>query len=54
MNSYISINSKILEKLLKGYNLTIIGMQEIVKVAQKRSKTYSGFNRAARKLQFKD
>ena len=54
MHSCISINSKILEKLLKRYKLTTRGKQEIVKAVKKRSKTWSGLNRLARKIEFKE
>ena len=54
MNNYISINSKILRKLLRRYKLTARGKQEIIKEAQKKSKTCSGLNRLARKIEFKE
>ena len=54
MNNFISINSKILRKLLKRYKLTARGRKEIIKEAQKKSKTYSGLNRLARKIEFKE
>ena len=54
MKSYSSINSKTLEKLLKRYKLTARGKQEIIKAAQKRSKTFSGLNKLARKIEFKE
>ena len=54
MNSYISLNSKSLGKLLKSYKLTSRGKQAILKAAQKRSTTWSGLNRLARKIEFKE
>ena len=54
MNSYISINSKILGKLFKRYKLSTRGKQEIVKTAKIRSTTWSGLNRLARKIEFKE
>ena len=54
VNNYISINSKILRKLLRRYKLTARGKQEIIKAAQKRSKTFSGLNSLARKIEFKE
>ena len=54
MNNFISINSKILRKLLRRYKLTARGKQEIIKVAQKRFKNCSGLNRLARKIEFKE
>ena len=54
MNSCISIKSKILGKLFKRYKLTKRGEQEIIKTAKIRSTTWSGLNRLARKIKFKD
>ena len=54
MKSYISINSKILGKLLKRYKLITSGKQKIVKTAKIRSTTWSGLNRLARKIEFKE
>ena len=54
MNSSISIKSKILGKLFKRYKLTTRGKQEIIKTAKIRSITWSGLNRLARKIEFKE
>ena len=54
MKSYSSINSEILGKLLKRYKLTTRGKQEIVKTAKIRSTIWSGFNKLARKIVFKE
>ena len=54
MNTCISINSISLAKLLKRYKLTSIGRKEIIKSAQKSSSTWSGLNRLARKIEFKE
>ena len=54
MNSSISIKSKILGKLFKRYKLTKRGKQEIIKTAKIRSTTWSGLNRLARKIEFKE
>lgn len=54
MNSSISIKSKILGKLFKRYKLTTRGKQEIIKTVKKRSTTWSGLNRLARKIEFKE
>ena len=54
MNTGISINSISLAKLLKRYKLTSIGRKEIIKAAQKSSSTWSGLNRLARKIEFKE
>ena len=54
MNSFISINSIALVKLFKKYKLTSKGNQEIIKAAQKRYLTFSGLNRLARKIVFKE
>ena len=54
MNNCISINSEILGKLFKRYKLTTRGKQEIVKTAKIRSTIWSGLNRLARKIEFKE
>ena len=54
MKSYSSINSKTLGKLLKRYKLTIRGKEEILKISKIRAKTWSGLNRLARKIVFKE
>ena len=54
MNTCISINSIALGKLLKRYKLTSKGKQEIIKVAQKKYSIWSGLNRLARKIMFKE
>ena len=54
MNTCISINSIALGKLLKRYKLTSKGKQEIIKAAQKKYSTWSGLNRLAKKIMFKE
>ena len=54
MNNCISINSGIGGKLFKRYKLTTRGKQEIVKTVKIRSATWSGLNRLARKIEFKE
>ena len=54
MSTCIFINSIALVKLLKRYKLTFKGKQEIIKAAQIRSLTQSGFNRLAKKIVFKE
>ena len=54
MNTCISINSIALGKLLKRYKLTSKGKQEIIKAVQKKYSTWSGLNRLARKIMFKE
>ena len=54
MNSSISKKSKILGKLFKRYKLITIGKQEIIKTVKRRFTTWSGFNRLARKIEFKE
>ena len=54
MKNYSSINSKNLGKLLKRYKLTIRGKEEILKASKIRSTTWSGLNRLARKIVFKE
>ena len=54
MNTCISINSIALGKLLKRYKLTSKGKQEIIKAAQKKYSTWSGLNRLAREIMFKE
>ena len=54
MNTFISINSIALRKLLKRYKLTSKGRQEIIKAAQKKYSTWSSLNRLARKIEFKE
>ena len=54
MNTFISLNSIALVKLLKKYNLTSKGKQKIIKEAKKRYSTWSSLNRLARKIVFKE
>ena len=54
MNTCISINSIAPDKLLRRYKLTSKGKQEIIKAAQKKYSTWSGLNRLARKIVFKE
>ena len=54
MNSYISINSKTLGRLLTRYKLTTRGKRKIIKAAQKRYKICFGLNKLAIKIDFKE
>ena len=54
MKSYNSINSKTPGKLLKRFKLTTRGKEEILKASKTRSTTWSGLNRLARKIMFKE
>jgi len=54
VNTCISINSIALGKLLNRYKLTSTGKKKIIKAAQKKSSTWSGLNRLARKIEFKE
>ena len=53
MNTCNSINSLALGKLLKKYNLTPMNKQQVILLAQRKTATWSGLNRLARKLEFK-
>ena len=53
MNTCNSINSIALGKLLKKYNLTSKNKQKVILLAQRKTATWSGLNRLARKLEFK-
>ena len=53
MNTCNSINSLALGKLLKKYNLTPKNKQLVILLAQRKTATWSGLNRLARKLEFK-
>ncbi len=53
MNTCNSINSIALGKLLKKYNLTPKNKQKVILLAQRKTATWSGLNRYARKLEFK-
>ena len=53
MNTCNSINSLALGKLLKKYNLTPKNKQKVILLAQRKTATWSGLNRLARKLEFK-
>ena len=53
MNTCNSINSIALGKLLKKYNLTPKNKQKVILLAQRKTETWSGLNRLARKLEFK-
>ena len=53
MNTCNSINSLALGKLLKKYNLTPKNKQKVVLLAQRKTATWPGLNRLARKLEFK-
>ena len=52
MNTYNSINSLALGKLLKKYNLSPKNKQKIILLAQRKTATWSGLHRQARKLEF--
>ena len=52
MNTCNSINSLALGKLLKKYNLTPKNKQQVILLAQRKTATWSGLNRLARKLEF--
>ena len=54
MKSYSSINSKKLGELLKRYKLTTRGKEKILKASKIRSTTWSGLNRLARNILFKE
>ena len=53
MNTCNSTNSKALGKLLKKYNLTPKNNQQVILLAQRKTATWSGLHRLARKLEFK-
>ena len=53
MNTCNSINFIALGKLLKKYNLTPKNKQKMILLAQRKTATWSGLNRLARKLEFK-
>ena len=53
MNTCNSINSIALGKLSKKYNLTPKNKQKVILLAQRKTATWSGLNRLARKLEFK-
>ena len=53
MNTCNSINSIALGKLLNKYNLTPKNKQKVILLAQRKTATWSGLNRLARKLEFK-
>ena len=53
MNTCNSINYIALGKLLKKYNLTPKNKQKVILLAQRKTATWSGLNRLARKLEFK-
>ena len=55
MNTFISINSIALRKLLKRYILTSKGKEEIIKEAKKGFSVWIGWNSPrARKIEFKE
>ena len=54
MNTCNSINSIALGKLLKKYNLTPKNKQKVILLAQRKTATWSGLNRLARTLEFKE
>ena len=53
MNTCNSINSLALGKLLKKYNLTPKNKQQVILLAQRKTATWSGLYRLARRLEFK-
>ena len=52
MNTCNSANSISLGKLLKKYNLTPKNIQKVIISAQRKTTTWSGLHRLARKLEF--
>ena len=52
MNTCNSANSLSLGKLLKKYNLTPKNKKKVIISSQKKTATWSGLNRLARKLRF--
>ena len=52
MNTCKSTNSKALGKLLKNYNLTTKNKHKVTISAQRKTATWSGLHRIARKLEF--
>ena len=53
MNTCNSSNSIALGKLLKKYNLTPKNKQQVILLAQRKTATWSGLHKLARKLEFK-
>ena len=53
MNTFNSINSIALGKLLKKYNLTPENKHKVILLDQRKTATCSGLHRLARKLEFK-
>ena len=53
MNTCNSINSIALGKLLRKYNLTPKNKQKVILLAQRKTATWFGLNRLARKLELK-
>ena len=53
MNTCKSTNSIALGKLLKKYSLTPKNKQQVIILAQRKTATWSGLHRLARKLEFK-
>jgi hypothetical protein len=53
MNTCNSINSIALGKLLKKYNLTPKNKQKVILLSQRKTATWSGLHKFARKLEFK-
>ena len=52
MNTCNPVNSKSLGRLLKTYNLTSSNKQKVIISAQRKTATWSGLHRLARKLEF--
>ena len=52
MNTCNSANSKLLGKLLKTYDLTPKNKQKVIISAQRKTATWTGLHRLARKLEF--
>ena len=52
MNTCNSANSKLLWKLLKTYDLMPINKKKVIISAQRKTATWSGLHRLARKLEF--
>ena len=52
MNTCNSANSKSMARLLKIYNLTPQNKQKVIISAQRKTATWKGLHRLARKLEF--
>ena len=54
MNTCNSINSISLGRLLKKYNLNPNNKHQVILLSQRKTATWSGLHRLARKLEFKE